>query len=427
MAKYKYVMESICEYEYKYAERHLEEMAEKGWMLENTGFLFWKYRKIEPERKKFSVTYIPGLSRLDPETTEEEEILKEYCGQTGWYKVANWGIMKIFANDDADAVPIDTDEKLRFEAYKESKDKSFLLDALISGSRFVIFAFIAAIFGIILFADPLMILGNLTMLLCVILIFLLAIVMASYTLSYWTWLERSEEQIEQGGTCAETRGPGIVRKAGIVLLAAFGAIFLLSHVSGGAAGTTLAVVLHIVGFMAVAFVAYKIGEFARKKGVPKQINIVLALVVAVGLVSVWRPYQDQMWTMMYEYNETDSVGTPWLSNEYGEMEVEGKQVEYDLYEVRSEKIWDFCVEKCLTGSDGVYEETDAEVWGCDKAYTFIPTEYEEGEVTFIGEPDPEYFIEYAGEYLFLKDNYIIIVKLTEDIENKGTVVDAVLS
>ena len=426
MAKYRYVFENIGEYEYKYAERHLEEMAKDGWMLENAGRIFWKYRKIEPQAKKFSVTYLPGASPFDPEITEEEEQLKEYCSEAGWYKVADWGIMKIFANDEENPVPIDTDEKLRFEAYKASRSNTVLLRTVLGGGLLLILLPIIAILGLLIFADPVMVLGDLTFFLLVITFFLALIVPGVPVLAYWSWLEKSEEQIEQGGTCIETRGPGIMRKGGVICLLIAVVTLLLSQIAGGFVGTAMGILLHFIWLIFTGYVAYKVSELMRKKGIRRNVNIAVWIVLILVLLGITRPWIYDAQEALYQYDEVGIMGTPWLYNPEGELQVENTKVEYEVVEVRSDVLWDFCVKEYLTGYDGVYEESDAAVWGADKAYTFIPTEYEEGEVTWIGEPDPDAFIEYAGSYLLLKDNYIVWVGLSEDMENKKDILDAVL-
>src|SRR5699024_3583656 len=50
--------------------RHLEKMAEKGWLLEKMGGLMWTYRRISPQKLKFSLYY---SSTADAENAESME------------------------------------------------------------------------------------------------------------------------------------------------------------------------------------------------------------------------------------------------------------------------------------------------------------------------------------------------------------------
>lgn len=64
-------------------ERHLEDMAAQGWMVEKAGGL-WRYRRCEPRKVRFAVTFYPRASMFDPEPTEGELMFREFCEETGW-------------------------------------------------------------------------------------------------------------------------------------------------------------------------------------------------------------------------------------------------------------------------------------------------------------------------------------------------------
>lgn len=69
----------------------LEDMAARGWMLEKTGSFWWTYRRMEPQKLRFSVTYFPNASEFDPGLTEGELTKLDYCRRDGWELVARWG------------------------------------------------------------------------------------------------------------------------------------------------------------------------------------------------------------------------------------------------------------------------------------------------------------------------------------------------
>ena len=53
-------------YDHTGMARHLEKMSEKGWMLERIYTnSFWRYRRCEPKRRHFAVTYFPTASDFD--------------------------------------------------------------------------------------------------------------------------------------------------------------------------------------------------------------------------------------------------------------------------------------------------------------------------------------------------------------------------
>lgn len=52
-------METFSVHDRSGMERHLVQMAEKGWLLEKIGQFCWTYRRIEPQALTFCVCYFP--------------------------------------------------------------------------------------------------------------------------------------------------------------------------------------------------------------------------------------------------------------------------------------------------------------------------------------------------------------------------------
>lgn len=92
--------------------RHLEKRAEQGWLVERMTNLGWHYRRTEPRRLRFTVTYYLRASAFDPEPTEGERTFHDFCAQTGWQLAASSGQMQVFYNEDPDPVPIHTEPAL---------------------------------------------------------------------------------------------------------------------------------------------------------------------------------------------------------------------------------------------------------------------------------------------------------------------------
>lgn len=87
----------------------LEEMAAEGWMFEKTGSMFWTFKRAEPRKLRFAVTYFPGASDFDPDLTEGEKIKAEYCAEDGWTLAGRFDIVHIYYSENLDITPIDTD------------------------------------------------------------------------------------------------------------------------------------------------------------------------------------------------------------------------------------------------------------------------------------------------------------------------------
>ena len=89
--------------------KYLEKKAEKGWMLDEMGVLFWRFKRIEPQKLKFSVVYFKNASEYDPRLTESQLRFQEYCEYTGWEFTASRGETLVYYSEKEDALPLETD------------------------------------------------------------------------------------------------------------------------------------------------------------------------------------------------------------------------------------------------------------------------------------------------------------------------------
>ena len=126
MRKTRYEYNFYSFYDHTGMERHFEKMAAKGWLIEKLGY-FWRYRRIEPQALRFSVVYYPEASEFDPVKPSEGELtFYDFCAQAGWTKATSRAQMNIFYNENADAVPIETDAALQVETLHQSMKKEQL-------------------------------------------------------------------------------------------------------------------------------------------------------------------------------------------------------------------------------------------------------------------------------------------------------------
>ena len=99
-------------YDHTGMEKHLEKMAQKGWMLEELTNWGWKYRAIQPQKLHFSVSFDTRASDFEPEPTEEQIMFQKFCRHSGWKLAAASGWMQVFYNEEEDPLPIQTDPEL---------------------------------------------------------------------------------------------------------------------------------------------------------------------------------------------------------------------------------------------------------------------------------------------------------------------------
>ena len=116
-------LENLAFYDKAAIEDRAAHMAEKGWLVEQPGPYFWKYRRIEPKRLAVNVVYFPKASEFDPSPTEGQIQLEELCKRDGWILAARWGQMQIFYNEQKDPVPIETDPVIQVETVRAAMKK----------------------------------------------------------------------------------------------------------------------------------------------------------------------------------------------------------------------------------------------------------------------------------------------------------------
>lgn len=113
MNKSKWVFWGFFSLDYKAMEDYLEEMAEKGWMLEKVGRVIARFRAIEPRKIKFYVDVFKEAGPLTPEKTEESEEYRKLCLESGWIFITTQDYLQFFyADGDSEPVPIQTDEEI---------------------------------------------------------------------------------------------------------------------------------------------------------------------------------------------------------------------------------------------------------------------------------------------------------------------------
>ena len=116
---------------YSYLDRtaitaHLSDMAAQGWMLEKIGGWSWRYRRMEPKKLRFAVTFFPAASQFDAVPSERLETYRDYCTAAGWVLAAESAQVQIFYSEDENAVPIETDPAVELDTIQKSVRKGYI-------------------------------------------------------------------------------------------------------------------------------------------------------------------------------------------------------------------------------------------------------------------------------------------------------------
>ena len=94
----------------------LENQALKGWLFDGFGGYGWKFRRIEPQKLRFSVVYfsISDKDNLDEKVKMEE--FREFCAHDGWQFAGASESMHVFYSEKENPIPIETDPVLEVES-----------------------------------------------------------------------------------------------------------------------------------------------------------------------------------------------------------------------------------------------------------------------------------------------------------------------
>lgn len=280
---------------YSYYDRsgiaaHLADMAAQGWMLEKLGAWSWRYRRTEPRKLRFAVTYFPAASQFDPAPSQGLETYRDYCAQAGWQLVADTAQVQIFCNEDENAVPIETDPAVEFSNIRRCMKKSFLTSyvLLLLLSLYQIGFRIHRVW-----TDPVDTLSNSSSLLSALVWPLLDAVIVVELVRYFRWQRRAGAAAEAGAPLPELRS---VRWLGLLLLGWSGFILLWMLLSAlrqsrGMLLLMLGALLYLGLMLLLSFAAkdaMKHLRFPRWANIAVTYGVIIALTVGgmAGLVAL---------------------------------------------------------------------------------------------------------------------------------------------
>lgn len=278
--------EMVSLFDHTHMEKHLTDMAARGWLVEKIGHAGWVYRRIEPADLTFAVTYFPDASDFDPAPTEEQETFRDFCAHTGWEFAASSAQMQIFYNRRPDPVPIETDPDLQIDNIHRSMKKTMLIaDPVLflvllmnlwnSWTRFR--------------DDPVWFLSSSTQLLCTGAFLILLVLMAGELGAYFLWRRRAKRAAEQG-LFRPTPNTSLLQRICLTLavLLLLGTVVLQTGNSGNQRLLLLA-----MGCTALMFAVILGGKVLMKRlGVSRKTNLIvtICLCLFVPLVFACAPY-----------------------------------------------------------------------------------------------------------------------------------------
>lgn len=400
-------------------EKHLTEMAQKGWMLEAISNLYWTYRKIEPKTIHFCVTYYPRGSDFDPEPSEDQQTFHDFCAYTGWQLACTWHQMQVFYNEKESSIPLETDPVMEVDTLHRACKKNFL------PSFYSMLALGILMGGYTLariFYDPIGLLTSSSQMLtgfayiCVLAISLVELV------TYFSWYKKAR-RAAQDGLFVDTPSTAGFQKC-IVVLLMIGMVWWLTNLLAADDPLLFWVAVAMLGYMFVVILAVNgIKQGLKKAKVSRGMNrfvtlaacfilpLIMTGLVTYGFISLNRtgafelkPQDDMsiplslsdfMEINEMDYTEYDRTNETTLLqqrvvNHHASLHAmeagNAESLRYIITTVKVPFLYKWCAEQIFWDEDesnngipeghrSIYKETDASYWGADAAYRLY---HEEG-------------------------------------------------
>jgi len=443
--------ETLSFYDHTGIEKHLTEMARKGWMIERISNSFWTYRKIEPQELYFTVSYYPKASDFDPVPTEGQQTLLDLCAETGWELACTWFQMQIFYHSGGDPVPIHTDPMLEVESIHRACKANYLRGYWL---LLIIGAIGSFLFCSSLISDTLRIMaspGDFFSGICVVMLFLLC---GAELVSYYVWHKRAKKAALQE-QFMDTPSTAKFQKFIMAVLAVCLACWAAELLFGGNPMMAVIAVLVFSGIFATKVLVNAVKQVLKKLHTLAWLNriltaaasFVIAAILMGGVISVGVRLTDlfpeeklfpDKETPLYvsdlletDYREYIVMGSPKQSLLLSYLKIEQRhgfddeaspdipEIEYEWIGVKAPWLYGFCENQMKrlillsVSGKGTLEEQTSAPWGANTVYRLCPEREQEKteymlcfddvlvRIGFNWEPTPEQMA-VAGERLALK-------------------------
>lgn len=416
--------------------KHLEKMASEGWLLEKISTFTWTYKRIEPTKMHFAVSYYATLTDFEPEPTEEQQAFNEFCEHSGWKFAASSMHMQIFYNENDDPTPIETDPVLEIEDIHKKIKKT------IFPSFFLLFFYgflMGGSFIGTLLANPIHLLSSATKMFTGI----WSVVAFAYALieitSYYTWRKKALKMAEQG-VFLETRGH---RRLGYAIFVFMIVSLVFYLISLGNTGFRFYMTAFVLIFFSGFAVVNGVKGLLKKRKVAAGTNrsltflasfaLAFLLMGAVNVIAIHSirngvfddGYGDlpikmedllEIDTTKYlqSHGTEDSIflGSD-QSNQHPLENSPGPSMSYTVIEVKMPALYDFVVnqlhrqntKQSTYGAEFEYSEINAQEWHANMAW----------ELYRDGKPTNQYLICYDKHILEIEINWVLTTEQKQSI------------
>ncbi len=381
---------------------YLEQKALEGWKLVKSNMVIWRFVRIDSKPLKYAVSYFTKASQFDPEPTSEQKDFEEFCKHAGWKRVAEYGELKIFCNENESAIPIETDPELELEAIKKAGRSNYLL-------VFYLYLFnglIQLAFWAIRFStNKIGFLKNDCNLLgipCALTICVISIVQLA---KYFNWCRRAEKAAREEGEFIPTKCANNMIIVDVAFILA-GLGLLWGSLTGGNA---VGLVMPIVGTIICTAICVGICAILKKIKISAKANLIAtyvsAVISALVLVFLLIVYGENITSTDEDVDSSLflNIANVVMMDEKNSLNV--VDYSYSRVEVKADFVYDFVKKEMLkTNRDSYsvdiygnvfydeYKAIDGDEWGVDEAYVLSNDGVE------------------LNEYVMCEDNIILYIK-----------------
>ena len=407
---------------------HLEKMAQKGWMIEKVTNFGWIYRRIEPQKVHFAVSYYPKASEFDPYPTQEQEMFYDFCEHTGWKLASSSAQLQIFYNERENPTPIETEPKLELAAIHASAKKNFI-------PAYVVLMVLGLLQGLMFISsflgDPIDLFSSPSWFFSGFCWFLVGILCVVELGSYFIWYKRAKVVADEQGELLKVPNTSPFQKIvlGAVLLSALYWVINLI-ILGDRLERWIAVLFCI--YLPVLFISVNgVKKFLKNKKASRRLNrnltIIASFVISFALIGIitfgtifagnhglfaakgeevyehggmkWVAYQDELPLTVEDLLDIESddyikerrgdesfLLGEFVFSQYPRFDssdfVDLPRLEYTVVDVKADFLYEMCKERLIYEKEYLlplekreYRPQDAENWGANEVYRLYDSEY----------------------------------------------------
>ena len=427
-------LEALSFYDHTGIEKHLADMARKGWMIEQISNYYWTYRRIEPQELQFTVTYFPKASDFDPAPSEAQQTLMDFCAETGWELACTWFQMQIFYNAVENPPPINTDPVLEVDAIHRACKAQYLRSYKILSVIGLVGSFF---FVSSLISDTLRLIASPSDLMTGTFFLVLFLLCARELIAYYTW-HRKAKMAAEHELFLDTPSTAAFQNTVLTVLLLCVVYWLVNLVFGRDPLMAWIAVMVFSAIFGTTFLVNAVKRLLKKKGAPRGANkilttlssfviafVLMGVVISAGIhISKGIPREELLYAgdaplkvedlMSVTYNDYITESSPdeslfltrlEINQRHGfddEASPEIPEIHYEMYIVRVPAIYDFCesqMKRLIALSaywDGGMVEADAAPWGAGRAYQLVMDD---------GTEEDEYLLCYEDRLVQIEFNW----------------------